>query len=430
MKVFKFGGASVKNADAVRNVAKVIERYPNDDLCIIVSAMGKTTNALEIVVEQYINRDNACLESLQKIADFHNEIIADLFPQGHLELESSIKSILDYLSVSLQEDEVVDFDFEYDQFVGWGEVLSTRIVSAYLAHCGINNQWFDARMFIRTDMQYRNARVDWDETARLISTTLYPFFDSNETGGRSVAITQGFIAQSDDGTYTTLGREGSDFTGAIITHLMEAESLTVWKDVPGVLNADPKHFDDPSLLPHISYREAIELSYYGATIIHPKTIKPLENKDVPLYVKSFVNPDQDGTRIDSSMEDDRKNPSFIVKPQQILISVTPKDFSFIVERNLSDIFETFARAKVKISLIQNSAINFSACVDVDRNRVDEAIKDLQEKYRVRYNEEVELLTIRHYDQGLIDKLTEGKEVLVQQRTRETARFVQRIPRQN
>lgn len=424
MKVFKFGGASVKDAAGVMNLAVVLRNYPGEHLCVVVSAMGKTTNALEQVIELYTKRNEIALEGLAKVESYHQEIFDGLFPEGHVELQSSLKSIFDYLRMALQEDEVVDFDFEYDQFVGWGEVLATKIVSAYLEHVGINNQWFDARMFIRTDTQYRNAQVSFEDTGRLMTRILKPYFES-KSGETAIVVTQGFIGQSDDGTYTTLGREGSDFTGAIIAHLMDAESLTVWKDVAGVLNADPKYFNNATLLPHISFREAIELSYYGATIIHPKTIKPLQNKNIPLYVKSFLNPTAAGTEINSSMDDDRKMPSFIIKPGQILISVTAKDFSFIVERNLSDIFETFARSKVRISLIQNSAINFSACADVDRNRVPEAIRELQEKYLVRYNENVELLTIRHYTQELINKLTEKKEVLVEQRTRETARFITR-----
>lgn len=424
MKVFKFGGASVKDADGVRNVARVLQMFSHDSICVVLSAMGKTTNAMEVLVEKYVARDPSVRDNLNEIREFHENIINDLFPEGHEGLAGIVQSVYDSIRIALEEEEITDFDFEYDQLVGWGEILATQILSAYLTEVGLENQWFDARMFIRTGTKYRDAQVNFEETNRLLSTTLGPYFDTQD-GKQVLAVTQGFIAQSDEGTYTTLGREGSDFTGSIIAHLMEAESLTVWKDVPGVLSADPKYFPDAGLLPHISYREAIELSYYGATVIHPKTIKPLENKKIPLYVRSFVNPEGEGTRIDESWEDDRNHASFIVKRKQVLLSVTPHDFSFIVERNLSDIFETFARNKVKISLIQNSAINFSACASTDRDRVLEVITDLQRRYKVKYNDNVELLTIRHYTQPIIDELTNDKEVLVEQRTRETARFVLR-----
>lgn len=423
MKVFKFGGASVKDADAVRNVASIIRLFPEDQLVTVVSAMGKTTNAMETVLESWMAGNTArALEGIAERRAFHFTILDDLSiaPESHLRDE--LAGIFLALEEKLNSPPSDDYDYEYDQLVSIGEVISTKIVAHQLQEAGVRTGWQDARQLIRTDGQHREARVDWDTTAELITEKMGPFFAGG--AGPGVAVTQGFIGHTNGGYTTTLGREGSDFTGAILAWCLNGESLTIWKDVPGMLNADPKWFDNTVRLPKISYREAIELAYYGATVIHPKTIKPLQNKDIPLYVKSFVDPDADGTTIQTSTVDDTLIPSFIFKTEQLLISITPKDFSFIAEENLSDIFQTFYDSRVRMNLMQNSAINFSACVNTTE-KIPGLLERLSEKYKVRYNEGLELITIRHYDDATIERVLVNKEILVEQKSRYTARFITR-----
>ncbi len=415
MKVFKFGGASVKDAMGVRNLAEVVKHFALDDLVIIISAMGKTTNALEAIVWAYCDgRETA--ELFERLRREHLVVLAEVAPN---DVAAAAELVLNFneLRTLLNKAPSGNVDRDYDSIVAYGEVWSTLIVSAHLRSIGITNTWVDARTVVRTDEHYRLAGIDWPTSERRASTLLA------EVADKPVRIvTQGFIGFSSEGTTTTLGREGSDFSAAIFAYLLDAESVTIWKDVPGMFNADPNRFPDTKLLEHISYREAIELSYFGASVIHPRTLQPLQKKNIPLYVRSFKDMAAAGSTIDSHSGNDSLIPSFIIKSKQLLISITPRNLSFIVEENLSVIFKLFAERNVRIDLMQNSALAFSVAVD-DNPRSRELIEVLNVEYEVRYNENCELITVRHYDEATLAKLTEGKEVLVEQRSRSTARFV-------
>ncbi|MCA1751065.1 MAG: aspartate kinase [Cryomorphaceae bacterium] len=422
MKVFKFGGASVKDAAAVENVAKVIKQFPNRDLVVVISAMGKTTNALEDLLAEYASGGSAAPAKLKAIIDFHKKIAADLkIPDSNL--EGQLDALFGALRQQLEREPSDNYDFDYDQVVSYGELVSTAIISAYLRATGLDNTWADARRLIRTDNRYREGRVNWVKTEKLATDKWAEVKSASKKSGRSIMLTQGFIGHTDERNTTTLGREGSDFTAAIFAFVLNAVDVTIWKDVPGVLNADPKYFKDAVLLKRISYREAIELAYYGASVIHPKTIKPLQNKNIPLYVRSFLNPSAEGTVIESSTFSDSLMPSYIFKVNQVLISFTPRDFSFVAEDNLSELFSLFAEYGMKIHLMQNSAINFSVCVDHASAKLAEVMERCKERYEVLYNQPCELVTIRHYDQDTISRLLIGKKVLVEQKSRSTARMV-------
>jgi len=419
MKVFKFGGASVKTAEAVKNVGEVIKLHP-DDLIIILSAMGKTTNNLEKVVESYLNKDGNVEQNLQVVKDFHTNILNELFENKKHPIFNEVHNTFVEIEWEIEEDAVRGYDYVYDQIVSVGEVLSTKIVSAYLNLNGLKNKWQDVRNLIQSDNTHRNANIDWELTEQLIQKDVAPQFN---TEGQTIIITQGFIASSSELFTTTLGREGSDFTAGILAYCSNAESVTIWKDVPGMLNADPKWFDDTIKLDNISYLEAVELAYYGASVIHPKTIKPLQNKKIPLYVKSFVSPKDCGTLINNETKKDAAIPSFIFKMNQVLISISAKDYSFVMEDSLSHIFGAFSKFGVKINLMQNSAISFSACVDFDKQKTIQLIDELKKSYKILYNDKLELVTIRHYDQKTIDRVTSEKDIIVEQKSRNTARFI-------
>ena len=422
MKVFKFGGASVKNAAAVRNIADILGRYPADDLIVVISAMGKSTNALERYHDACYRRQPDAAESLEQLKRYHLDIMGELFDSRDHDAYTDVQLIFDQLHRFMSDGPRQSYDVPYDALVSCGELLSTKIVSRYLNDVKVDNRWFDARELIKTDDTFREGKVDWKLTAYLVHKTLGTYFNARQ-GQRTIAVTQGFIAGTIDEQTTTLGREGSDFSGAILAYCFDAELLTIWKDVPGVLNADPKYFDTTEKLPMISYREATELSYYGASVIHPKTLKPLQNKQIPLFVKSFFCPDDEGTQIQEAVECDHLVPSFIFKVDQMLISIAPKDFSFIDEHNLSCIFALFAKFRIKLRLMQSSAISFSACIDNKHDKLPQLLDELQENFEVRYNEGLELLTIRHYDDETINRLIEDKEVLLIQKGRLTAQLV-------
>lgn len=419
MNVFKFGGASVKDADAVKNVLSILRLYDGKKLGVVISAMGKTTNAMESIVEALWKRDEVSFKSLvEERRAFHMDIMNDLFKSDQDAIYQMINTDFDALLAKFNDPVPDNFDFEYDQIVSLGEVLSTKIVAAYVQQEGIAAKWMDARKLIRTDRDYRQAEVDWEKTTTNFQERFMPEFEEN-----NVLITQGFVGHTSEGFTTTLGREGSDFSAGIIAYCCNAEDVTIWKDVPGMLNADPKWFDNTVKLDQISFKEAIELAYYGASVIHPKTIKPLQNKEIPLYVKSFIQPEEAGTVIQSSTEADHLVPSFIFKLNQILFSFTPKDFSFLVEKNLSHIFDLLAQANAKINIMQNSALDFSVLLDADKVSIDRILELFSNDYQVKFNEGLELVTIRHYDQATIDRVTVDKEILLQQKTRETARLV-------
>jgi len=419
MKVFKFGGASVKDANSVKNVGEVIKLH-NDDLTIVISAMGKTTNGLESVVESYLKKDGNTEKKLNQVKNFHTSILNDLFENKKHPIFNNIHNTFVEIEWEIEDEAVREYDYIYDQIVSVGEVLSTKIVSAYLNEIGIKNTWQDVRNVIQTDNTHRNAKIDWALTEELAQKEITKKLKSE---GQSIIITQGFIGSSSELFTTTIGREGSDFSAGILAYCLNAESVTIWKDVPGMLNADPKWFNETTKLDNISYHEAVELAYYGASVIHPKTIKPLHNKNIPLYVKSFVSPKDDGTIINHNKDKDDLVPSFIFKMNQVLISISAKDYSFIMEDALSHIFGLFSEKGIQINLMQNSAISFSVCVDFDNQKTMGLIDELKKDYKILYNENLELVTIRHYDQKTIDRVLIGKEVLVEQKSRQTTRFV-------
>lgn len=413
MKVFKFGGASVKDAAGVQNLAQIVEGQVGNGLVVVVSAMGKTTNALELVARTYAdNKPDEAVAHWQTVQQYHETIMRDLAgPDWPMTFRGAYGTFM-WMDTILKQNPSGTFDQLYDQIVSVGEILSTQIVGAY---CGAT--WADARQLVLTDATFREGKVDWEQTQRAIRS----FVNEREIGG--VFVTQGFIGQATAaGLTTTLGREGSDYTAAIFAYCLDAESVTIWKDVPGVLNADPKYFDETVLLERLTYQDAIELAYYGATVIHPKTIKPLQNKGIPLYVRSFLKPDAPGTVI-GNFKDRLPIPSFIFKVNQTLISLHPNDFSFIAEDNLSQIFGQFAAAGVKINLMQNTAISFSVVVDTNPDRVTALLDSLRQTFRVNYNEGLELITIRYYDQATIDRVLLDKKLLLEQKSRYTVQLV-------
>jgi aspartate kinase len=415
MKVFKFGGASVKDAASVKNIATILNRY-SDDLVVVISAMGKTTNALERVLNAYLLGDRvASSAELKTIRDFHLHIARNLIPERENALFSELDNIFNGIEKRLGNIPSGSYNLEYDQLVSLGENISTIIVSNYLNYTGIANQWMDARQFLKTDGTFREGRVDWDIADKLIKQR----FDFKNT---HLFITQGFVGSTVNNLTTTLGREGSDYTAAILAYVLSAESVTVWKDVPGVLNADPKWFEDTIRLEKISYVDAIELAYYGASVIHPKTIQPLKNKGIRLYVKSFLHPEEPGTVIG---ENDYETliPSFIFKMDQVLIHVHPMDFSFIAEDNLEKIFRCFAGYGLKINLMQNSAVSFDVCVNNDLSRMPSVLADLEKEFRVSSTPGLELITIRYYDEKTIERVLVNKDMLLSQRTKSTIQMV-------
>ncbi len=419
MKVFKFGGASVKDSSAVRNVSGILSMFHGEKITVVVSAMGKTTNKLEEVVAAEQCNDKKTFDALvDDLYAFHLDIMADLFQERHYTAYNAVEEIFEGLRARFNQPFPENFDFEYDQIVSLGELLSTQIISAFLNEQGHATRWADSRLLMRTDNHYREGNVDWKKTEELIRERLIPAFEHND-----ILVTQGFIGATGEGFTTTLGREGSDYSAGILAYCTDAESVTIWKDVPGMLNADPKHFENTVKLDQISFREAIELSYYGASVIHPKTVKPLQNKGIPLYVKSFLQPEAEGTVIQESIANDHLIPSFIVMKNQVLFSINRRDFSFIVEEHLSDIFKRLVSLGVKINLMQNSALNFSILAERSKTDPEKVIAHFTDNYEVRYNEGLELVTIRHYNAATLAMLSEGKETLVEQRTRHTARLV-------
>ena len=410
MKIFKFGGASVKDAQGVQNVARIIQSYNQNNILVVISAMGKTTNALEQVVHHCFHNTGMANQALQTVFDYHNEILNNLFGEDNLVGVSDIKNL--YLELecfvdnpNLQE----DYDFLYDQIIGYGEMMATKIVSNYLLSQKIANQWVDARNFILTDSRHRDARVQWKETEKVIKNRLLPIAKKN------LVITQGFIGKGFSGETTTLGREGSDYSAAIFGSVMGAESITIWKDVAGVMNADPKKFNNAVLIPELTYNDAIELAYYGASVIHPKTIQPLQANGIPLFVKSFINPDDNGTKV-SADGSTISVPCKIHKDQQLLLEISTRDFTFIAEDHLKQIFQALSENKVRCNLMQNSAIYFRCVIDNKENRHEPLIHSLENLgLLVQLHTDMELLSIYH-PQGSFDRLSDvgSKEIVLQQ----------------
>jgi len=419
MLVFKFGGASVKDAQAVINVSKIIEAYKEFDLIIVVSAMGKTTNAFEKLVNAYFYQPELCSTLLAEIKHFHEKIMADLFPSKSSKVWEDVNNYFVEAEWVLEEEMNHGYDHTYDQLVSLGELISTRIVSHYLNEHLFEVEWIDARDFVITDNTYREADILWEESQRSFNSMLSSIPRVNN---KVKGITQGFIGCTTENFTTTLGREGSDFTAAIIAFLSDASEVIIWKDVDGVLTADPRKFSDAELISHLSYHDAVELTYYGATVIHPKTIKPLQNKLIPLRVKSFENPLSEGTLIDNTISGNHL-PCIIHKANQILISFSVKDFSFVAENHLSKIFNAFSQHGYKLNLMQLSALSFSVCVDEDNEKIGKVLSILKEEFKILFNKGLDLFTIRYYNNNTIQKISSQRSILLEQRSRQTIQLV-------
>jgi aspartate kinase len=415
MKIFKFGGASVKDAAGVKNLVSVLEKVGYKDTLVVVSAMGKSTNALEEIIEQYFQDKTKTPAALLPLKEYHLQIVSDLFQEQKAEVVAVVHELFEELHTFLKSNKSPDYSFVYDQVVSFGELLSTTIIHYFLLNQGMDSFWLDARNCIKTDDYYRAANLNWELTQSNIQSQI---------GTASLVITQGFIGSNSNNFTTTLGREGSDYSAAIFGYALNAESVTIWKDVPGVLNGDPREFQNTQLLHQISYREAIELAFYGASVIHPKTLQPLQRKEIPLFVKSFENPLESGTSVSKGKTLDPHIPCYIVKKDQVLIRLSSIDFSFIVEENISYIFGLLHEYQMPVELIQNSAISFSVCVNNKYKRLQELIMVLRSRFNVDVTEGVDLFTIRHFDTKASQFINQkGKQVLLEQRTSETAQFV-------
>lgn len=415
MKVFKFGGASVKDAEGVRNLKKVIDSSEETNLLVVVSAMGKMTNHLESIVNAYLEKTNELDTLIADFREYHQSIMSQLFPNASHPIYGIVRSFYDKLDNFLATNRSTKHAFVYDQVVCYGELISTSIISEYLSDEGLKNNWLDVRSCIVTDANFRDAKVDWESTQKRITENVER---------KGITITQGFLGSDTENNFTTtLGREGSDYTAAIFAYCLNAESVTIWKDVPGVLNADPRYFGNTRLLHNISYTEAIELAFYGASVIHPKTLQPMQRKEIPLFVKSFMNPEDAGTCVGKGVTLNPETSCFILKRNQVLISLSSRDFSFMMEDNISDIFRWLHEHKMKVELIQNSAISFSVCVDNKFNKLDALLARLKERFKVTCNEGVTMYTVRHAKPAEIDALMENKTVLLKQESRETVQIV-------
>ena len=417
MKVFKFGGASVRNAEGVRNMASIVKSHPGN-MIIVISAMGKMTNALEEVVKYYFERKEKELSlALENIKQYHLSIIKDLFLGDETEPENEIEEFFRSLENRVFNiPPSLDFDFEYDQIVSYGELLSSKITSLYLKKAGISHKWIDIRQSLRTDDTWREGNINWE-----LSRELVPKFFNNSTA--QVFLTQGFLGATSFNSTTTLGREGSDYTAAILANIMDAESLTIWKDVPGIMNADPHKFANTQKIDQLSYHEAVEMTYFGAKIIHPNTMKPLVDKNMPLYVRSFYHPAEPGTIIHNFDFSVENIPIFITKEDQVLITLSALDLSFMAEESIGKIYHLFSQYRIKVNIVQQSAMNFSLAIDKPQRNLDALIRELHKEFRVRYNDNLELLTIRNYDQSAVTENVKDRIVFVEQRTRRTARFL-------
>ncbi|TCV18636.1 aspartate kinase [Sphingobacterium alimentarium] len=404
MQVFKFGGASVKNADNIKNITSIISTYNSSELLVVVSAINKTTNKLESVINTFFNQNGDYFGYLDEVKTEHFQILQELFEDSSHPIFNEIANAFVEVEWILEEEPQDTFDYLYDQIVSLGEILSSRIIAAYLKHTGMQAQWIDARDYIQTDNTYREATVNWQLTEDRIRRDLPEILDEY------IVITQGFIGSTSENFTTTLGREGSDYSAAIFASCLNAEDITIWKDVPGVLNADPKWFAETELIPELSYTDAIELTYYGATVIHPKTIKPLQNKKITLNVRSFLNPDKAGTVIRTTNQT-LPVPSFIFKVEQVFINIQPRDFSFIVEDNLSYIFNLLHKHRIKINMMHNSAISFAISVDNTGSNINSLLEELEKRFKVSVQTGLELITIRYYNQQTIERVLVNKEII-------------------
>lgn len=416
IKVFKFGGASVRNADAIRNVANILKDYPEEKIMIIVSAMGKTTNALEKVVAAYVKETGDAFALLEAVKQAHYQVALELFGEAH-PIFSLLNDTFVEIEWVIEEDPQDSYDYIYDQIVSIGEMASTRLLAAFLAHEGRSAAWLDARDVIRTDDTFREGRVDWKTTGTLCEQKLPGLFEKN-----NLLVTQGFIGGTQENFTTTLGREGSDYSAAIFAYQLDAESLSIWKDVPGILTGDPRLFENVQKIDRLSYKEAIEMTYYGAKVIHPKTIKPLENKNIPLYVKSFVDPAGEGTLITTDVNVTYP-PVVVVEPNQVLLHISTRDFSFVTERHLGILFQQFDKYRIKINMMQNMAISFTVCVTERSERLAQLILELEKDFKLVVDRNLELITVRHYTDEIVATLSKGKIILFEEYIRGTMSMV-------
>jgi len=411
-KVFKFGGASIKDVESIKNVGDILLSYDAEKLVVVFSAMGKATNMLEKVVESYVTKSNDSIEKLQDVKDFHDNILSQLFDEKHA-IYDEVNNLFVEIEWILEDDPNQEYAYDYDQIVSIGEFLSTKIMSAYLHQIGFANKWLDARDLIRTDNAYRNAKVDWKTTVSFVNNQIK----------EKHSVTQGFIGCTSENFTSTLGREGSDFSAAILAFALNADEVVIWKDVPGMMNADPKYYSDATLLDKISFDEAIELAYFGAKVIHPKTIQPLKQKGIPLYIKSFIRPSERGSKISKGIATSPKIPSYIIKENQILISISDTSLSFIVETHMSKIFSLLSKHSVRVNMMQNSAVSFSICVDNDAHKVPILLEDLKNDFEVFFNDGLRLYTIRHYTSESVQSLVKNKDVILEQKSRNTLQIV-------
>lgn len=419
MKIYKFGGASVKDAEGVKNLLKILNEVGYDETLIIISAMGKMTNAFEKIASSYFNKNKELSLHLESAISFHKEIINDLFFESKAQVLIELEIIFDEILFFIENNTIEDYNYIYDQIVSKAELISTKICSVYLSENGVINSWLDVRKCVKTNSDFRRAEVDWEQTTELIKKNV---------NVSTLNITQGFIASDHKNNTTTLGREGSDYTAGIFAYCLGAEKTIIFKDVEGVLNADPRNFEDTVLLNQISYREAIEMAFYGASVIHPKTLQPLQRKEIPLFVKSFKNPGNTGTVVCKGVNLIPKTPCFIIKKNQILLSISAKDFSFIMEDDISEIFDFFHQFKLKVNLIQNSAISFSVCLEDNFNTFNKLYEKLKLNYLCLFNKNVSLFTIRHFTEASILEIEKDKEVLVKQMSRETVQLIVKKPK--
>lgn len=416
MKVFKFGGASVKDAEAVRNVFRILSGFPDQELWVVFSAMGKTTNALEQVANAWIKGEPSAAALLKSVEGYHLDVAHDLGVE-----DEAVMVWINQIADVIGQTPPTKFDEGYDRIVSYGELISTSLISSFLQKNNYRHTLLDARNLIITDHSYRNGVINWQETENKIASV---HKENLLDKSNKVFITQGFIGSTLDGKPVTLGREGSDFSAAIFAWALHAEEMIIWKDVPGVLNADPRYFNDTVKIDRMSYRDAIELAYYGASVIHPKTIQPLQSNSIPLYVKSFYHPEEPGTLIYTFDEEQSDQiPSFIFKPNQVLISISPRDFSFIAEGNLHSIFGLLATLDIHLNMMQHSAISFSIVMDDNPDKVNRLFTLLGNDYRVKYNNGLQLVTIRYYDQQTIDKVVGQRRILLEQKSRTTVQLV-------
>ena len=422
MKVFKFGGASVNSVERIKSLAAILRSYPGEKILVVISAMGKTTNALEKVAEAfYDHHPEEALRLFHQVKETHLATAKYLLVKNYLAAEAQLRDLFTEVEWLLHDKPVRDYDYYYDQVVCAGELLSTSIVSAYLAEAGIGNQWIDVRDIFRTDNNFRDAAIDWAYTEKKVREEVLPLFGEDD-----LLITQGFIGSTAENESTTLGREGSDYTAAVFANMLDAESETIWKDVEGVMNADPKEFPDARFLPSLGYDEVIEMAYYGAQVIHPKTIKPLQNKGIPLYVKCFLDPALPGTVIHAKVVKGLP-PIIVLKQHQALVYLHSKDFSFVGERLTGRLYHLFSELRIKPNLMQSGAVTLQICLDDRADKIEKLALAATDAFDVQIEKGLTLLTIRHYDAAILERLTEGRQVVLRQQTPETVQVVMHPP---